>query len=123
MSRMEITYKGVELEFLDIEDLQCIEQRAKGLTLEECFEYLLVTTEEIPKADLVIAKKAHRRGRSAALHTAVNCLFGSMTMRGGGTSAMEYLKQLSGTFTVEATPVGTAKGGFQFNVVMPEEEA
>ena len=94
-----------------------------GLELDECLHFLCVEPSDVPEAEMAIAKKVWRRGRSAAIHTAADKLFSSMEMRGGGAIALDYLRQLSSTFKLEAAPASGGSGsGFVFNVIMPEEE-
>ena len=121
MSRTEIDYKNEELDYLDKDDMIAIELKAKALTLEECLAFLCVDIADVPEAEIKVAKKAWRRGRSVALDSAASKMFAAMSMRGGGVVAMDYLKQLSDTFSVEATPIGKSGDGFTFNVVMPED--
>jgi hypothetical protein len=121
MSRTNPDYKNVELEYLDSDDMLAIELKAKALDLEECLGFLCVDQADVPEADMKVAKKAWRRGRSVALNTAAEKMFSAMSMRGGGVVAMDYLSKLSNTFQVEATPLGKTGDGFTFNVVMPDD--
>lgn len=116
-------YRNLDLEYLEPSDLHIIEIKAKGLSLDDCFDYLLIDKEHIPAAELLIAQKAWRRGRTAALSTAVDKLFSSMETRNGGSIALEYLRTLSTTFHLEPSSTGTnSVGGFSFNIVMPEKD-
>jgi len=120
MARIPVDYSGLKLEFLDQEDLQHIEMKAKGLEFDDCLAYLCIEESDLSEAELNIAKRIWRRGRMGAVNTAAERLFSAMSMRGGGPVAMEYLSKMSGTFQIEATPVG-GKTGFTFNVVMPDD--
>lgn len=119
-NRMKTDYKELELDYLDAQDLLTIQVKAKALSLEECLEFICAEIEDIPKAEMRYATLAHRRGRSEGIATACDHLFGSMKMRNGGQAAVEYLRQMSGEFQIDAqaTPGGTS--GFSFNVHMPE---
>ena len=120
MQRIRGNYKDLKLEFLDVEDLQHIETKAKALEFNDCLDYLCIDIEDIPAEDLIIAKKIWRKGRTHYINDAGEKLFASMKMRGGGAVAFEYLKALSPTFTAEISQ--TSKSGFIFNVVMPEDD-
>lgn len=123
MSRITPNYRELEdsLELLDSEDLAAIEIKAKALSLDECLNFLCLELDELPEEDKRIATKAWKRGRVSALNTAAEKMFASMGSRGGGAIALEYLRELSTTFQMEATPVA-GPGGFAFNVIMPEEK-
>jgi hypothetical protein len=122
MSRINPNYRDLEntLDLLDSEDLSAIEIKAKALSLEECLSFLCLDVEELPAEDLRIATKAWRRGRVSALNTAADKMFAAMGNRNGGVIALEYLRELSSTFQMEATPT-TSGQGFNFNVIMPED--
>lgn len=123
MARMPTDYNQIDdLDYFSAEDLVTIELRAKACSIEDCFDYLCVVKEDVPEHELKYANAAWRRGRSNGINTAAEKMFGAMSMRGGGPVAMEYLRQLSGTFTLEATPQPGAQSGFAFNVIMPEDK-
>ena len=113
MDRHDVT----GLKYFDEEDLLHIEIKSKGLTLEECFDFLGVDEKDVPENELYIAKRIHRKGRAAGISNACDSLFTSMNARNGGSVAMDYLNQLSDTFSVSATPSGSASGfNFQVNL-------
>ena len=120
-------YTGLpELQYLDSQDLEVIEVRAKALSLEECYDYLLIDADELSEAEAALCKKAWRRGRMSSISTAADKLFNSMDTRNGGSIALEYLRALSSTFHLEPTDPGSGSvsaGGFSFNVVMPEDKS
>jgi hypothetical protein len=122
MGRSNVDYKEVELKFLDKDDLLAIELKSKALSIEECLDFLCVTSEEVGEADMAWVKKAWKRGRAVAITTAADKMFSAMSMRGGGQTSMEYLRAMSGTFQVEATPLGKTGDGFSFNVIMPDDK-
>ncbi|MCP4086674.1 MAG: hypothetical protein GY745_16710 [Actinomycetia bacterium] len=101
------------------EDLQVIEVRASVLTLDECFQYLLVDKEDISDEDLAIANKVWKRGRLASISAAGDKLFASMAHKGGAQPAFDYLRQMSATFQAEITPAPKSSG-FKFNVVIDD---
>jgi hypothetical protein len=123
MSRITPNYRELEetLDLLDSEDLAAIEIKAKALSLEECMDFLCLDIVDLPDEDRRIATMAWKRGRASALNTAAEKMFSAMGNRGGGIIAMDYMRELSSTFNVEATPV-TSGSGFSFNVVMAEDE-
>jgi hypothetical protein len=120
-------YTGLpELEYLDAQDLEVIEVRSKALSLEECYDYLLIDVDALTPAEVALCKKAWRRGRMSSISTAADKLFNSMDTRNGGAIALEYLRALSSTFHLEPTDPGSGSvsaGGFSFNVVMPEDKS
>jgi len=124
MRRISTNYRELKLDYLDPEDLNVIEIRAKALSLDECYDYLCIDKEDLPEDEARYAKKAWRRGRMSALSTAADKLFSSMEGRNGGQIAFDYLRSLSSTFSLEPTSPGagsTSGGGFSFNVVLPED--
>ena len=110
MSRLPENYRNIKgLVTLDDQDLDTIKIKAKGLSLDECFDYLCLTEEDLTPTELRIA-------------SACDSLFIHMKTRNGGATALEYLKQHSSTFSFEATPTGSPNGsGFSFNVNMNDK--
>lgn len=120
--RLPTKIRDIEgLEFLNVDDLLDIERAAASISLDDCFDLLMVDKAEIPPYDLSVATKVHKRGRASGVQTAVDKLFTHMSTRAGGTSSLEYLKQMSGEFQVEATPLSQGKG-FSFAVNIPGED-
>ena len=120
MKKSTTNYREMDLKYLDSEDMFVIESRAKGLTLAECFDYIGADLADVPAEELIVAKRAHARGRQSGIAQAVDHLFSSMSGSKGGINSLAYLRQMSGQFSVEAVPDNSAKG-FSFNVVMPED--
>lgn len=120
--RMEKNYSDLDLGYLDSEDLLNIEIKAKALSLEECFAFLCIEETDIPEAELVYAKKAHRKGRAAGISSACDNMFAAMKLRGGGIVALDYLKRMSKDFSVEAEASPGSNTGFSFTVVMDEDK-
>lgn len=125
MSRISTNYTDLDLSYLEAEDLNVIEIKAKALSLSECLDYLCVDEDHLPEKELNYAKKAWRRGRMSSISTAADKLFTSMDTRNGGSFALEYLRALSSTFHLEPTDPGQGSingNGFSFNVIMPEDK-
>lgn len=124
MDRIPTNYARVTgLEYLDGEDLLHIEQQSRILTLDECFEFLMIDKSQVPEKELDIAERVWRRGRKKAVGMACEALFIQMTQRNGTNACAEYLSKFAGDFQVEgsASPAGTG-GGMNFNVFMPGEK-
>ncbi len=120
MARLPTQYHLIDdLVEITAEDLQVIEVRASVLTLDECFQYLLIDKEDISDEDLAIASKVWKRGRLASISAAGDKLFASMAHKGGAQPAFDYLRQMSATFQAEITPASKSSG-FKFNVVIDE---
>lgn len=121
--RLPTNYRDLDLEFLDSQDLDCIELKARTLAFEDCLDVIALTADEIPGSDLALAKKVWRRGRANSIALAGDKLFSAMSMRNGGNIAFDYLKALSPTFQLEPTPSsGKSGSGFSFNVVLPDDK-
>lgn len=110
-------------EFKTLTESDCAEiiLASKTLTMEECFGYLLIDQSELSEAEIKFCDSLHRRGRAIGVKDASDKLFTHMATRNGGQSALEYLKQMSGDFSVEVT--ATKASGFQFNLTIPEPGA
>lgn len=115
-----IRAKAKEFETLDEQCCFEIVLNAKALSLDECFDYLLISKQDLEPAEATFAEMLHRRGRAIGVKDAADKLFQHMSTKAGGQSALEYLKQFSGDFSVELGP--SAGSGFQFNVVIPEPQ-
>lgn len=90
-----------------------------ALSLDECFDYLLIDKAELSDEEIGFCNILHRRGRAIGVKNASDKLFMHMSTRNGGQSALEYLKSMSGEFAVEVTSSQTSSG-FSFNVSIPE---
>lgn len=113
-----IKAKAKEFDNLDADCCVQIVLGAKALSLDECFDYLLIDKQTLTPDELSFANLLHRRGRAIGVKDAADKLFMHMSTRAGGQSALEYLKQFSGDFSVEVQ--ASAGTGFQFNVTIPE---
>lgn len=118
---IEQRIKAKAKEFDTLDEACCVEivLNAKALTIEECFDFLLIDQVSLTEAENKFARLLHARGRAIGIKDAADKLFSHMATRNGGQSALEYLKQCSGDFSVEVSQGGSA-GGFQFNVTIPE---
>lgn len=107
--------------FLTVDDLKLVEEAASSLSIDQCFDLLMIEEGEVPADEAILFRKVHKRGRAKGVTTAVEKLFIHMTTRQGGASAIEYLQKMSGEFAVnvESAKKGT---GFSFNVIIPEDK-
>lgn len=121
--RLSTNYAKIDnLAYIDAEDLIAIEINAKILTLPECYEILFISPSELSDHETDCADMAHTRGRKTALVMAADALFSQMRAKNGSVACMEYLKQMSGNFSLELTPAPGSASGFSFNVYMPEDD-
>lgn len=116
--------KKIEQKVKDFDTLtkeECVEivLASCTLSLDECFDYLLIDKAELSEAELGFCNLLHRRGRAIGVKNASDKLFMHMATRNGGQSALEYLKSMSGEFAVEVT-ANQSHRGFSFNVSIPE---
>ena len=119
MARLPLSYRDLsDLESLEEGDLDTIEIKAKVLSLEECLQ--LIGIEDLSESDMALARRVWNRGRMKAIDSAGQKLFSQMAQRGGAVPALDYLRQMSGTFQAEITP--TAGQGFKFNVMINPED-
>ena len=100
------------------EDCVGITLASRSLSLEECYDYLLIDKSELSPAEIKFAERIYRRGRAIGVKDAGDKLFQHMGNRNGGQTALEYLKKMSGDFSAEV--VASSGKGFQFNVTIPE---
>ena len=125
--RMTTNYNTLDrkLNYLDVSDFHVVESKAKALTLAECLDYLCLDINDIPADELKLLTRCHRRGRLSAISEATSSLFTAMSNpRCGVQASIEYLKQFSDTFTIEASTNGsTTSGGFSFNVQLADDSA
>lgn len=121
MARLPSFYKEVkELVIINDDDLDTIELKAKVLTLDECFLLLGVDKTELSEHEVYISDRVWQKGRMKAISDAGTKLFSQMGQRGGHVPALDYLRQMSGTFSAEVTPA--AGSGFKFNVRIDPED-
>lgn len=109
------------LSYINHEDLLTVEKAADSMSVEQCYELLMIDPAEMSEYESSVVVAIHKRGRASGVKSAVDKLFAHMATRNGGTSALEYLSKMSGEFAVN---VETAKKGtgFNFNVIIPEDK-
>lgn len=123
MARLPTNYNKLEdLPTIEPDDLLNIELLARVLSVQECFEYLLLEESELTAEELAICNKVHRRGLKRGIHEATQALFSQMKSRGGTDACLNYLKTFAGQFTVETEPGGAAAAGFNFSVTLTEDQ-
>lgn len=103
-----------EFSNLTAEDCYEITLASKALSIEECLSALLLAETDLDSAEMAFVNKLHRYGRAIGVKDAADKLFVHMSTKNGGQSALDYLEQMSGEFSVTLTP-GQNKG-FSFNV-------
>lgn len=113
-----ITQAVKDFDNLDVDDCQTLVLAAASLSLEECYDLLLVDANTLSAEEQAFALRLHRHGRATGIKDAAAKLFLHMSTRNGGQSALEYLKQFSGDFSVEVQT--TQSKGFSFNINIPE---
>ena len=109
-----------DLEILSAEDLLAIELAAKVLEFEEALQSIFLEAADLSDKEVALAKRVWRRGRFQGIQEAGTKLFKQMENRNGTQACIDYLRQMSGTFSLEVTPVSTGSG-FSFNVFPPAE--
>jgi hypothetical protein len=122
MARLPTNYLELkpQLELIRAEDLNDIEIRARVMDFQETLDSLLIDIDDLTPEDLIIAKRVHKRGRLEGIQKACDKLFHQMSQKGGHVPAMDYLRQMSGTFKAEISP--TSGSGFKFNVILDSKE-
>lgn len=120
--RIPTNYAKIEdLQTITAEDLFSIELMAKTLSMSDCLDALFLTEDDLTPREINIVTRVHARGRQLGVQKAGDNLFMLMKQRNGTLAALEYLKQMSSTFTLEIAPEAKS-GGFSFNV-FPAESA
>lgn len=105
-------------EFKNLSEDECIEitLSAKSLSLEECYDSLLIDPLSLTPAEVKFAQQLHKYGRAIGVKDATENLFYHMKTKNGADASLEYLRQMGGEFSVEVNPTAGSKGGFSFNV-------
>lgn len=116
-----IKQRCVEMPTLEFDHCFTVMACAKSMSLSECYDYLLLTPDDLDENEQKFLELLHRRGRTVAIKEACDNLFLQMRMRGGGQTALDYLVRQSGEFTATITP--SAQNGFHLNIIIPEEES
>lgn len=94
---------------------------AKSLSLEECWDSLLLDPSKLSPEEVTFAEKLHKYGRAIGVKDATESLFYHMKTKNGADASLEYLRQMGGEFSVDVVPGGGAKG-FAFNVNIGEKK-
>ena len=94
---------------------------AKSLSIEECYDSLLIDPSELEPAEIKFAQQLHKYGRAIGVKDATESLFYHMKTKNGADASLEYLRQLGGEFSVEVNPANKG-GGFAFNVSIGEKK-
>lgn len=119
MNKMDLTFdrysKLIGCEKFDQDMLMLVEQLAQGLSHKEALAYFGVTEEVLNPAEQRYFRTAYDRGVAQAKHLATQKLFASMSDKGGGAVAMEYLRMFSDKFPSEGEQ--SHNNGFQLKVI------
>lgn len=102
--------------FITLKEEACAEiiRSAKSLSIEECFDSLMITQTELTVEEAEFAERLHKYGRALGVRDATEKLFTHMSSKGGADAAVTYLRQLGGEFSVNVAQQGG--NGFTFNV-------
>lgn len=110
--------------FENLSEEECIEitLSAKSLSLEECYDSLLIVPTDLSAEETKFAEQLHKYGRAIGVKDATESLFYHMKTKNGADASLEYLRQMGGEFSVEVNPTAGGKGGFSFNVNIGEKK-
>ena len=117
--KIQEVVKGFEN--LSEDDCTEITVSAKSLSLEECYDLLLIDATSLTTAEITFAQQLHKYGRAIGVKDATESLFYHMKTKNGADASLEYLRQLGGEFSVDVVPGGD-KTGFSFNVNIGEKK-
>lgn len=117
--RIQEAVKGFE----KLTEDDCIEitLSAKSLSLEECYDSLLIDPANLETAEITFAQQLHKYGRAIGIKDAAESLFYHMKTKNGADASLEYLRKMGGEFSVNVVPGGSSTG-FAFNVNIGEKE-
>lgn len=93
---------------------------SRALSVEECYDYLMIDQDSLSEQERKFLMSLHKYGRAIGVKDATDKLFQHMSTRNGGQSVLDYLRQMSGEFSVEV--VANTKSGFNFNVVIDKDK-
>lgn len=110
-------------DFKNLSEDDCTEitLSAKSLSIDECYDLLLIDPSALSPAEINFALQLHKYGRAIGVKDATEALFYHMKTKNGADASLEYLRQLGGEFSVDITPGGGNKG-FSFNVNIGEKK-
>ena len=94
---------------------------AKSLSLEECYDSLMIDAADLSTAEVRFAEQLHRYGRAIGVKDATDNLFYHMKTKSGADAALEYLRKMGSEFSIDVVP-GAGKSGFSFNVNIGEKK-
>ena len=94
---------------------------AKSLSIEECWDFLLIDPTDLSDEEKKFAEQLHKYGRAVGVKDATESLFYHMKTKNGADASLEYLRQMGGEFSVDVVPGGGSKG-FAFNVNIGEKK-
>lgn len=117
--KIQEAVKGFEN--LSEDDCNEIVISAKSLSIEECFDSLLIDPSVLNEAESKFAEQLHKYGRAVGVRDATESLFYHMKAKNGADASLEYLRQMGGEFSVDVVPGGGNKG-FSFNVNIGEKK-
>ena len=95
---------------------------ARSLSIEECYDSLLIDPSDLEPAEIKFAQQLHKYGRAIGVKDATENLFYHMKSKNGADASLEYLRQLGGEFSVDVVPGAGGKAGFSFNVNIGEKK-
>lgn len=109
--------------FNNLTEDECIEitLSAKSLSLEECYDSLLIDPLSLDTAEAKFAQQLHKYGRAIGVKDATENLFYHMKTKNGADASLEYLRQMGGEFSVDVVP-GAGGKTFSFNVNIGEKK-
>lgn len=110
-------------DFKNLSEDDCTEitLSAKSLSIDECYDLLLIDPSALTPAETKFALQLHKYGRAIGVKDATEALFYHMKTKNGADASLEYLRQLGGEFSVDIVP-GGSKSGFSFNVNIGEKK-
>lgn len=94
---------------------------ARSLSLDECYDSLMINPADLSQAEAAFADKLHKYGRAVGVKDATENLFYHMKTKSGADASLEYLRKMGAEFSVDVGP-GAGKSGFSFNVNIGEKK-
>lgn len=92
---------------------------ARGMTVSELYDHLMLTPDELTPEENLYFNKLHKHGLTIGVKEACDNLFLQMRMRGGGEQALQYLSKQASGFKGEIS--SNPKGVFKFQIVEDED--
>ncbi|EOE0154406.1 hypothetical protein ACJ8S7_005059 [Klebsiella pneumoniae] len=119
--RKKIQEAVKDFENLSEDDCTEITLSAKSLSIDECYDLLLIDPAALSAEEIKFALQLHKYGRAIGVKDATEALFYHMKTKNGADASLEYLRQLGGEFSVDIVP-GCSNKGFSFNVNIGEKK-